>query len=262
MFKKILRATALLIFLNYAQFCFGQETGQSIFSGAVNSENINVRSDANTNSKIICKLSKSEVVEIVLEKFDWYKIRLPKTAECFAKKSLFTPLDEKTAKASGNNINIRQEPSESSVILGRIQEGEIVFIAAADNPEWYKITPTNNTFGWVHKKFLNKTTALPKPQEPPKKEAIKEQAKPKIEKTTKEEEIIVVEGLLHPYGKVLKRQATHKLITKEYDTYLLKGSFENLNSLTYHKVRITAKLIDPKKQKIPLLEVIKIEDLD
>lgn len=260
MFSKILRAFAILIFLGVSS-SFGQETGQSIFSGVVNSEGINVRTDASINSKIIYKLNKQEVVEIVLEKFDWYKIRLPKTAAVFVKKSLFAPLDEKTATASKTNINVRLEPSESSPILGKIKDSESISILE-DTAEWYKIIPTANTFGWVHKKFIDKTAALPKPQEVPKKEVKKEQPKLKTERTSKEEEIIIVEGLLHPYGKVFGRQATHKLITKEYDTYLLKGSIENLNSLTYHKVRITAKLIESKKQKFPLLEVIKIEALD
>jgi uncharacterized protein YgiM (DUF1202 family) len=71
------------------------------FTGVVNTADINVRADANTNSPVICKLTKDQAVEVILERYDWYKIELPKQAGAFVKKSLLKQIDEKTAKAKG-----------------------------------------------------------------------------------------------------------------------------------------------------------------
>jgi len=56
------------------------------FTGQVNANNINLRVDATVGSVIICTLPKGQLVEIVSEIYDWYKIRLPKTAPSYIKK--------------------------------------------------------------------------------------------------------------------------------------------------------------------------------
>ncbi len=226
------------------------------FTGMVNEDNINVRADANTNSPAICKLSKGESVEVALERYDWYKIRLPKAAAVFVKKSLLEPIDEKTAKAKAENINIRMQPNQTSAILGRLQENEVVAVIR-DKGEWLKIEPTANTFGWIHKKFVDRKepAAAGKKQE-------KTQLKEAGQQKGAQAEEIVTEGLIQPYGKVINRIATHKLITKDYSVYLLKGNADNLKPLVYHKVRVSGKIISPSKEKYPVIEISKLEALD
>ncbi len=221
------------------------------FTGRINEDNINVRADANTNSPAICKLPKGESVEVVLERYDWYKIRLPKAAAAFVKKSLLEPIDEKTAKAKAENINLRIQPNQTSAILGRLEKNEVVAILK-DKDEWLKIEPTANTFGWVHKKFVDRQEAA----------AGKKQEKAAAAEKTAQAEEIITEGLIQPYGKVINRIATHKLITKDYSVYLLKGNADSLNPLTYHKVRVSGKIISPTKEKYPVIEITKLEALD
>jgi uncharacterized protein YgiM (DUF1202 family) len=132
-----------------------------VFEGVINIHNANVRSDATVNSKIICKINKGDIVEVVRELYGWYKIRLPKTAPAFIKKNLVSLLNEKTARVLKNNVNIRLEPSESSWILGKASQNEVVHILK-DLGEWYKIEPINNSFGWIHKKLVDEVTNINK----------------------------------------------------------------------------------------------------
>lgn len=220
------------------------------FQGEVNADNINIRSDSRVGSEPICKLNKGASVEVVLELYDWYKIRLPKLVPAFIKKHLVMPLDEKTAKVEGDRVNIRLGPSESSPIIGMANKDEVVTILEARG-DWYKIEPTNNSFGWIHKRFVNKF-----------KPTIKEKAKlaEKNEEEIKKEEDITVEGIVRP--KTMKHIATHKLITQDKKLYLLKGEPKILNSLNYRKVRLTGKIPQPSNQENPLIKVEKIEELD
>lgn len=245
------KSPLILIIFTLVQICFAQESTKSLFYGIINNDNINLRTDSNTSSQVICKINKNTPVEIIQEKYDWYKIKLPKTLVLYVRKDLITPIDEKTAKALKDNINIRLLPNESCPVLGQIRKNEIVTILA-DNGEWYKIEPIDNSFGWVHKKFVDKSTETNTP--------IAAAAAPPNDIC--KEDSIILKGVIQPYGKVINRIATHKLVTKDFKIFLLKGSPSNLNTLIYHNVRITGKEILPKKEKIPVIEIIRMEALD
>jgi uncharacterized protein YgiM (DUF1202 family) len=125
------------------------------FRGEVNSNNINIRSNSTVNSEVVCNLNKGSPVEVVLELYGWYKIRLPKNAPSYIKKNLVGLINDKTARALKDRVNIRLHPNELSPILGRVNKNEIISILE-DKGEWYKIEPVNNSFGWIHKKFVDK----------------------------------------------------------------------------------------------------------
>ena len=46
------------------------------------------------------------------------------------------------------------------------------------------------------------------------------------------------------------------------NVFLLKGNKGNLDSLNYHKVKVTGKLIHPKDKKHTIIEIQKIEVSD
>lgn len=198
-------------------------------------------------------------MEVAAERYDWYKIKLPKNAPVFVKKDLVSLVDEKidttVAKALKDNVNIRLRPDETSPILGKINKDEVINILE-DTRSWYKIGPADSSFGWIHKKFVDKISA-----EKAKEIAlVKEREDKKLEKTNTEE--ITLEGIIKAYGKVFKRKATHKLITENNEVYLLKGNKETLNTIAYHRVRVIGKLITDSKEKYPVVEITKTEILD
>lgn len=238
----------------------------SSFNGQINAENINLRVDATVSSAVICNLSKGQIVEVVAEAYDWYKIRLPKEAPSYVKQNLLECINSdpvtnpgkcSSAKVIKNRINIRLGPSESSWVLGKADKLTILDILAKENG-WYKIQPVYQSYGWVNKKFVSKEIILPKKQE-----AIEPPVKvtPQLPvKEIKPTDLLVVEGLISPYGVVLWRQATHKLITPDNKVYFLKGNRKSLNSLNYHKVKVSGKLISPASEN-PIIRVDIIEAL-
>jgi uncharacterized protein YgiM (DUF1202 family) len=243
------------IFILFALVALANSNDKStVFQGVINADNINIRTDSTVNSKIICKINKGEPVEVVKELYGWYKIRLPKIAPSYIKKNLVTLLGEKTAQVLEDNVNIRLDASESSWILGRVNMNEVVNILE-DKGGWYRIEPVNNSFGWIHKKFIDKVDVLKKIEDVQSIPDIKKEERLISEKPTLENNILT--GIIKPYGKVLGRKATHKLITEDNRVFLLKGNKESLDSLNYHRVKITGKLIGA--QKYPIVEVTKIE---
>ncbi len=241
-----------------------------LFQGEINANNINIRSDSRVGSKIICITNNGEPVEVIKESYGWYKIRLPKTAPSFIKKNLVGLVDEKTAKVIKDNVNIRLNPSESSPILGKADKNEVINIVE-ERGEWYKIEPLNNSFGWVNKKFVDKADTINKREEVKLAQEISAKGGPAsgwkkenkiMNEKVSQDESVTIEGIIKPYGKVIKRIATHKLITADNNVFLLKGNKGSLDSLNYHKVKVTGKLINPKDKKHTIIEIQKIEVSD
>ena len=230
------------------------------FCGKINADNINVRADATITSAVICIFPKGKPVEVVSEAYEWYKIRLPKEAPSYLRKDLVECINMDpvtnpgkclSAKVIKDRINIRLSPSESSWILGKINRLTVVNILSEDR-DWYRIQPVYNSFGWVNKKFVNKDLMPP----------VKSQEPAVVIKDTKPSGQLIIEGKVSPYGIVLWRKATHKLITSEGKVYFLKGNRKSLNSLNYRRVKVTGKLISPANSKYPIIGIDSIEVLN
>lgn len=248
---KLHRLKPALLALFLLLFVFGSATAQNSipFQGEVNSDNINIRTDATVGSKPICTVKKGIRLEAISELYDWYKVRLPTTAPSYVRKDLFECINYGNipptqtsvkpqclnAKAIKNSINVRLEPSESSNILGKISKNEVVNITGLKDG-WYRIEPLANSYGWIHKKFLAPAQNIAK-VEPP------------------NQDTITIVGVVKPYGIIFKREATHKLICPDNKIYLLKGNRAGLDSLNYHKVKVSGKLISSKREKYPIIEI-------
>jgi len=232
--------------LQIAHISSAQEKNKEsyLFGGEVNADNINIRSDSTITSEAICKINKGEPVDVLLQLYDWYKIKLPINAPSFINKEFITLIDDKIAKVIKDDVNIRLRPDISAPILGKVNKGEEVKVLE-DRRDWSRIEPTPNTFGWIHKNFVSK----------------RERNKLQLsKKAVVVDNNITVEGIIKQ--KTFTRVATHKLITEDGKVYLLRGDKENLNSLSRRRVSISGKLVDPTKQEHPVIEVEKIEALD
>ena len=250
--------TGLLIFTTVAYAAM-----QNVFTGAINANSINVRLDATVGAQVACTLAKGELVEVVLEAYDWYKIRLPKAAPAYIKKNLVecinvisadNPAKCLNAKVIADRVNIRFGPTESSWILGKVDKLTVVNILAEEG-SWYKIEPVYQSYGWVNKKFVDKNSSQTTVLQPlPAALASGSQ--------TAVLQPVVVEGMVSPYGVVLWRTATHKLVTAGNKIYFLKGNRKGLDSLNYHRVKVTGKLISPANSKYPIIQAAIIEVLN
>jgi uncharacterized protein YgiM (DUF1202 family) len=172
----------------------------SPFTGQVTEDDVNVRCDSTVGSPVITAVKKNAQLEIVKENYDWYKIRLPKQAPAYIRKDLVEcvssfkneePLGGKdfpgsapagaclNARVSKGRVNIRLQPNEDSPILGKEDQGAPLAISL-ETKDWYKIVPPANTFGWIHKKFIEPVKISPQQIQPP-----PEEKKPKARKERK-----------------------------------------------------------------------------
>jgi len=233
-------ALLMLSLFFFLDTSFAQNT--TLFQGEVNADNINIRSDSTSSAQVICTVNRDERLEVTLELYDWYKIRLPKNSPSYVKKGLAECFnfaqDSKTclnAKILKDSVNVRLKPSESSPIIGKVNKDEVINVLE-DTGGWLKIEPVANSSGWIHKKFVQRVSAT-------------------HSKTETSNKGISVEGIIKPYGKIINRIATHKLVTSDNKVYLLRGNKQSLDSLNYHRVRIEGRLIDAKKEKWPVIEI-------
>ncbi len=228
------------------------------FLGEINAGEANIRSDSTASAKEVCLLKKGQQIEVCAEFFEWYKIRIPscvpvymssRYAECIKYKE---DLDNKnrtclSAKVSGDRVNIRSLPDKSGAILGAADKNEIVDVQG-ELDGWIRISPSRDTFGWVHKKFVGR------PVQPPSHINSLPQTG-----TVKAPEALIVEGVVNPYGMVFRRIATHKLITADGKVFLLKGNRNTLNALRGKKIKVAGKNLPSVHAKYPVLEVVSIE---
>ncbi len=230
------------------------------FTGVVNSGQINIRIDSTVSSETICKANKNDRLEVVKEHFGWYKVRLPAEAPAYIKKSFTVLLPEdknpgsRTAKVEKENVNIRLGPGLNYTLIGKADKNEIISIVS-ETPDWYRIQPTQNCFGWINKQFVDKAAVLTVP--PPVVKAGQKETVASRKPAPLIQETVVLEGTIAPYGKVFGRKATHKLEALNNKTYLLKGSKKSLDDLNYQKVRITGVVIGTGNNTI--IEVKKME---
>jgi len=248
------------------------------YLGKLNSDKVNVRVDSTVASAVICTLDKADAVEVVSELYDWCRIRLPKKAPSYAKQNLlecFKFEDVKnTPSAAGpvtgrfppkcvsaiaisDHVNVRSAPSESAWILGKLDKGVIVNLLG-ENSGWYKIEPIHDSFAWVNKKFITRSQDKAAVQ-PPAPDSI---AAKLIKPQGKNDQLLVVSGVVKPYGVVLWRKATHKLITEGKVTYLSKGNKKGLDALCNSKVRVSGRLIQAQAKEYPVIEVAVVEGIN
>lgn len=236
------------------------------FWGEINGDDINIRADSTLNAIVLCKASRGEKVEVVSERYDWYKIKLPRSVPAYVKKDLVEVmvnlstlqpnqpvapvLSEQTAKVLKDNVNIRFSPSESAAIIGQVKQNEVVRIQE-EQSGWYRINPPDSCFGWVHKQLVKKSTS-PIVAEKPTVQAGEKSV-------LSADGTIEAMGVIQPYGMVFMRKATHKLITADKKVYLLKSEKKTLDSLNQRKVKVFGKVSGDPAQNNPLIIVDKIE---
>jgi len=236
-------------------FVFAQTTEIFPFLGRVKAKDINVRADSTVSSPVICQTQDGDYLEVIAELYGWYKTRLPKYAPAYINKAMVEVVDARTAKVTKERVNIRLMPSETSPVIGTAAWGEVINILEFRR-DWYKIQPVQNSFGWIHKQFVEKDTRREIPF------LSKDEPQPEQKVILSSQAVIVLEGILKSYGRVFRRQATHKLIDRDKKIYLLKGNTAILNALSRSKVKVTGRIISPPKAKYPLIEVDKIEVLN
>lgn len=137
-------------------------------TGTVNtgSSTLRVRSEANTSSTVLDKLSNGTKVDVISTTNGWYKISYEdltgyvssdylilddaqdavsavsasSPADAVAAQSTPQPMAETTyGKVTANSLNVRSEPNTDSAKVGSLKSGKIVQILGQTQSGWYQI---------------------------------------------------------------------------------------------------------------------------
>ena len=121
--------------------------------GIVKEDGVNVRADSTVSASLLGKLYKKETIDIVKEKYGWYKFKLPLRFNCYVASKYLTKISSKEAKVIPSSLNIRISPSLEAPIVGKLSKNQVVLVLKESNG-WTQIRCYPYAWGWVHKKFI------------------------------------------------------------------------------------------------------------
>ena len=129
-----------------------------------------MRLDSTAFSPELGKIPEDTYLEVVQEKYDWYKIRIPEGSQAFVNSSYITIHSESEGISKASNLNIRSQNSLEAPIIGRLNKDQAIEIIETQG-EWLRINPYPYSYAWVHKKSLKilseqkeKPKATPSPE--------------------------------------------------------------------------------------------------
>ncbi|MDD5195634.1 MAG: SH3 domain-containing protein [Candidatus Omnitrophica bacterium] len=118
-------------------------------------DGVNVRLDSSPMSEVSGNLKKNELVEVLEERYDWYKIRLPKRFSCYVSAEFIQEIGPGKVKVNASLLNMRKDPSLDSYVIGKAKRGDILNIVGKKDG-WYKVSGYPYAFGWAHKDFFKR----------------------------------------------------------------------------------------------------------
>jgi len=129
----------------------------------VTTANLNVREAAGISNKIISQVHLGDTFEIIQTKDSWDQIRLLSNQTGWIYNAFTTPAENIKATIAAKSLNVREKPSLSSAIVGKLALGTKVTIHE-EKAGWAKMVSDSGVEGWVSKYYITKdaTTAVPR----------------------------------------------------------------------------------------------------
>ncbi len=127
--------------------------GENFFLGKITKDGVAIRSGYNKNFNSVLFLNKGDFVIICGKNFSWYKVMLPPDADCYLCADFVEETDKTTGFIKANKLNIRGGPDTKFGIVGHLKKGDKVIIKKREGG-WYKISPPETAYGWIHKDYV------------------------------------------------------------------------------------------------------------
>ena len=144
--KKVLMGTIIAAAAMIPCLAYGQAYG------TVATSTLNVREGAKTTSRIVEQVQLGDVVEIIAEQGDWFKIILEDGERAYVK-SEFISVHRVVATVQAGSLNVRDYPSTSTgKVIGKLSSGDEISVQYAVG-DWYKINQEGFE-GFVHKDYV------------------------------------------------------------------------------------------------------------
>lgn len=150
---------SLTLLLSFAGF---QSSSKSAFANtestvAVQGEIVNLRQGPGLTYEVLKTLSQGDTLTVITREGDWLKVKDGRTEGWVA--SWLVSSGQAKASASGDyivsqvdHLNIRQQPSVSSAVIGQLFTGNEANLLKQDG-DWVQIKH-GNTVGWVSKTYV------------------------------------------------------------------------------------------------------------
>lgn len=135
-------------------------------TGEVNGNAVRLRKEPSTDSKIITLLEKGKEVEVITKENGFYNIKVNDSTGWVAEslllvKDVAIPQTQAVEKenttilaVTGNSVNLRQGPTTSTVIVGKVVEGDnLVSYGKTSDGLWYKVK-FGDTEGYIYAEYV------------------------------------------------------------------------------------------------------------
>ena len=120
--------------------------------GSINSDNVNVRSEASTSGVRIETVNEGTEVEIIEQSGDWYKVVYGKVGGAYIS-SQYVSIVQATGDVIDNRVNVRNASNTSSTIVAQVNIGDTLTITGQSD-DWYRIRRSNGDIAYVNKAFV------------------------------------------------------------------------------------------------------------
>lgn len=157
------RMISLMLTLVLFVGCFAvsaSAAGNTMYGiGFVNTDNLRLRSDSTTNSKILDTAPKNDCVVIISKSGDWYKVNY-NLQEGYMHAKYLNVLTRENAelgygKVNGSGVNLRSGPSTSYRSVATAAKGSKCYILGL-NEGWYKVI-YQSTICYIRSDFVDLT---------------------------------------------------------------------------------------------------------
>lgn len=121
--------------------------------GTVGTAVLNVRDGAKTTARVVEQARLGDVVEIISQQGDWFKIILEDGERAYVK-SEYISVHRAVATVEAGTLNVRDYPSTSTgKVIGKLSSGDEISVQYAVG-DWYKINQEGFE-GFVHKDYIS-----------------------------------------------------------------------------------------------------------
>ena len=118
--------------------------------GSVNGNNVNVRSESNTNSDVITKYGEGQAVNIIGYENDFFKVDIDGAQLYIAVD--FVDILKANGTIDGDSVNVRASAAMDSAVLGKLNDSdEVVVVGCSDG--WLKIE-YNDSVAYISENFV------------------------------------------------------------------------------------------------------------
>lgn len=126
------------------------------FIGEINVNNsLNVRNEADANSKIIGRLKAGDKVVVLGQKNGFYKLQYPKQLESWMASWLLLGKGAKNEDTiARNEVNVRSGPSMQYPVIARLKQGSKVQVLKMGKDHWVQIGAPSQAYAYVSSKYV------------------------------------------------------------------------------------------------------------